>query len=169
MSQTNAAVLLSRYTQALDDALATVEPLTADDLRRQSPENQCSAAALVAHIAIVDDNVAGWIQTLAAGEALPPITMADIDRNNAEQAKRNDGLGKDELLARLRTSGVTMTSVLRALDDNDLTRSGTFTLAGGEIDVQTLIELAVLAHTAEHLASLRAAVGEATVEAQSGR
>jgi len=90
---------------------------------------------------------------------LPPLTLADNDRTNAEQAVRNDGLSKDEVLARLRGSGATMTAVLQRLRDDDLARSAPFTLFGGEADVQTLVEQVVIAHTAHHLASLQAAVG----------
>lgn len=169
MTRTNAEALLSRYAQALSDALATVEQLDVDDMRRQSPENQCSVAALAAHISSVHETVAGWIQTLTAGKALPSITMTDIDRNNADGAARNADLGKHEVIARLRASGATMTAVLRRLDDEDLKRSGSFTLAGGEIDVQSLVEAAVLAHTDEHLASLRAAVAGGAVTTSAVR
>jgi hypothetical protein len=137
-----------------------VEPLPEAALRRRSPENQCSAAALAEHIAGVHANVAGWVKLIVAGEPLPPLTMADIDRANAEQAIRNDGLSKDDVLARLRAGGSAMTAVLRGLSNDDLTRAAPFTLVGGEIDVQTLVEQAVLTHTQEHLASLRAAVGD---------
>lgn len=169
MTRTNAEALSSRYARALGDALATVEQLDPDDMRRQSPENQCSVAALAAHIASVHETVAGWVQTLIAGEALPPITMSDIDRNNADGAARNADLGKDEVIARLRASGATMAAVLRTLDDEDLARSGSFTLAGGEIDVQSLVEAAVIAHTDEHLASLRAAVASEGVTTSAVR
>jgi hypothetical protein len=162
MMQKDAADLKARYAQTLDEALATVESLDEADLRRRSPENQCSVAALVAHIALVHKNVAGWVQMLVAGEALPQITMADIDRGNAEQAALNDDLGKDDLLQRLRTSGATLTSVLSGLSDQDMSRSGRFTLFGGDANVQALVEMAVINHTAEHLASVRSAVAPET-------
>jgi len=158
---TQTADLMSRYELALEAVLATVEPLPAAAQRRRCPEEQCSAAALAGHIAAVHEAVAGWVNVILAGDPLPPLTMADIDRTNADQAMRNDGLSKDEALARLRASGATMIEVLRGLSENDLARSAPFTLVGGEISVQTLVEQAVIAHTEQHLASLRAAVGNA--------
>jgi hypothetical protein len=169
MMQTQTAELLTRYTQELKAVLATVEPLPDAALRRRSPENQCSAAALAAHIAGVHANVAGWVKLIVAGEPLPALTMADIDRNNAEQAALNDGLSKDEALTRLRAGGAAMTAALDGLRDDDLARSAAFTLAGGEINVQTLVEQAVIAHTQEHLASLRAAVGDAAPAPRDAR
>jgi hypothetical protein len=161
MMETRAADLKSRYAQVLDDVLATVEPLPAAALRQRCPEDQCSVAALASHIAMVHGNVAGWVESVLAGEPLPPLTMADIDRLNAEQAFRNDAVSKDEVLARLNASGATMTAVLGALQDDDLARSAPFTLVGSEFSVQALVEQAVIAHTEEHLSSLQAAVGHA--------
>ena len=94
-----------------------------------------------------------------AGEPLPPLTMEDIDRTNAANAERNDRLGKDEVITRLRAGGDAMTTVLQGLGEDDLARTAPFTLFGGEVSVQTLVEQAVLDHTAQHLASLHAAVG----------
>jgi hypothetical protein len=159
--RTQTAELKSRYTQELDAVLATVEPLPEAALRLRSPENQCSAGALAAHIAGVHANVANWVKLIVAGEPLPPLTMADIDRFNAEGAASNDGVSKAEVLTRLRAGGAAMTGVLDGLSDDDLTRSGAFKLAGGEITVQALVESAVIAHTQEHLASFRAAVADA--------
>lgn len=153
--------LMSRYAQVLEAVLTTVEPLPAASLHRRCPEDRCSAAALAGHIAAVHGTVAGWIGAVLAGDPLPPLAIADIDRLNAEQAQRNDGLSKDEVLARLRTGGLAMTVALRGLRDDDLARSAPFTLVGGESNVQWLVEQAVITHTKEHLASLQAAVGNA--------
>ena len=158
MLDNRAADLKTRYTHALDAAMAEVESLNAASLRRRCSAQQCSAAALACHIAGVHATVAGWVQAILAGEALPSIAMADIDRSNAEQAALNDQIGKDEVLGRLRTSGEVMTAALGGLHDDDLARTKPFTLSGGDVSVQTLVEQAVIAHTAEHLASIRAAV-----------
>jgi hypothetical protein len=47
---------------------------------------------------------------------------------------------------------------LRICED-DLARTAPFTLFGGEVSVQTLVEQAVINHTEQHLTSLQAAVG----------
>jgi hypothetical protein len=166
--ETHAADLTSRYARVLEAVVATVEPLPAASLRRRCSEDRCSVAALAGHVAAVHGTVAGWVGSILAGESLPPLTMAEIDRLNAERAISNDGLSKDGVLARLRASGATMTAVLRGLSDDDLARSAPFTLFGGEVNVQTLVEQAVLAHTEQHLASLRAAVGSAAPPAGGG-
>ena len=103
-----------------------------------------------------------------AGEPLPPITMGDIHHNNAVQAVRNEGLSKAEALASLRAGGATMTTVLQGLSDDDLVRSAPLMLFGGDVSVQTLVEQAVIAHTEQHLASLKAAVRNAALTPTQG-
>jgi hypothetical protein len=93
--------------------------------------------------------------------------MEDLDRMNAENAAQNARLGKDEVLARLRISGATLTGVLQGLGDEDLERSALFTLFGGDVSVQSLVESAVLEHTGDHLASIQAAVSDAGSTASS--
>jgi hypothetical protein len=152
------AELTTRYVRVLDAVLAEVADLDAASLRLTCAEERCSVAALAGHIAAVHAATAGFVRAIVAREALPPLTMADIDRNNAENAARDERLGKDEVVARLRASGETLTAVLRGLREDDLARTAPFRLFGGEVSVQTLVEQAVIDHTEQHLASLRAAV-----------
>ena len=151
--------LMTRYARVLGAAIAAIEPLDAASLRQPCAAERCSAAALASHIAAVQGATAGFVRAIVAGEPLPTLTMEDIDRNNAENAKRNDRLGKDEVITRLRAGGEAMTRVLQGLSEDDLARTAPFTLFGGEVSVQTLVEQAVINHTEQHLASLQAAVG----------
>jgi hypothetical protein len=151
--------LAAKFARVHDDVVATVASLDAVDLARRCAAEQVTVAALAGHIAQVYRANAGWVQTIVADQPLPDITMADIDRINAEQAARNTGLGKDELLARLQANGDRMLAVLRGLSDADSERSAPFGLFdGAPVSVQTLVEQGLLAHVEEHLASLRTAV-----------
>jgi len=151
--------LTSRYIRGRDAVLVEVESLPEPSLRNRCPDNQCSTAALAGHIAGVHATVAGWVELILAGKPLPTISMTDIDRNNAAQAVRNDGLSKAEVLGLLQSGSAAMKTVLQDLSDEDLERSTAFTLFGGDVNVKTLVEQAVIAHTEQHLASLRAATG----------
>jgi len=156
---THASDLTTRYAQVLDSVITAVEPLDAASLRRLCPAEQCTVAALACHIAAVHGAAADFVRSIVAGEALPSLTMEDIDRNNAENAVGNAELGKDEVVARLRVGGEAMTRELRGLGEDDLARTAPFTLFGGEVSVQTLVEQAVIAHTEQHLASLQDTAG----------
>ncbi len=96
---------------------------------------------------------------MVVGRSMPDISMEDIDRNNAEQAARNAHAGKDEVLTRVRTSREQMLAVLRGLGEGDSERVAAFSLFGdGQVSVSTLVEQGLIAHTEEHLASLRATI-----------
>lgn len=165
---TQASELTTRYAQVLDAVITAVEHLDAASLRRLCPAEQCTVAALACHIAAVHGAAAGFVRAIVAGEALPPLTMAYIDRNNAENAASNAARGKDEVIARLRAGGEAMTTELQGLREDDLARTAPFTLFGGEVSVQTLVEQAVIAHTEQHLASLQAAAGAEASTSDNG-
>ena len=165
---THASDLTTRYAQTLAAVIAAVEDLDAASLRLPCAAERCSVAALANHIAAVQSNTAGFVQAIVAGEALPSLTMEDIDHINAENATGNAERGTDEVIARLRAGGEAMTTELRGLGDDDLARTAPFTLFGGEVRVQTLVEQAVIAHTEQHLASLQAAVGTEASTADNG-
>jgi hypothetical protein len=165
---TQASDLTTRYAEVLDAVITAVEPLDAASLRRLCPAEQCTVAALACHIAAVHGAAAGFVRAIVAGEALPPLTMEDIDRNNAENAAGNAARGKDEVIARLRAGGEAMTTELRGLGEDDLARTEPFTLFGGEVSVHTLVEQAVITHTEQHLASLQAAVGTEASTSDNG-
>jgi hypothetical protein len=165
---THPSDLTTRYAQVLDSVITAVEPLDAASLRRLCPAEQCTVAALACHIAAVHGATAGFVRAIVAGEALPSLTMEDIDHINAENAAGNAERGTDEVIARLRNGGEAMRMELRGLGEDDLARTAPFTLFGGEVSVQTLVEQAVIAHTEEHLASLQAAMGTAASTADNG-
>ena len=165
---TPASDLTTRYAQVLDGVITAVEPLDAASLRRLCPAEQCTVAALACHIAAVHGAAAGFVRAIVAGDVLPPLTMEDIDRNNAANAAGNVARGKGEVIARLQAGGEAMTTELRGLRADDLARTAPFTLVGGEVSVQSLVEQAVLAHTEQHLASLQAAVGTEASPADDG-
>jgi hypothetical protein len=66
------------------------------------------------------------------------------------------------VLERLRTRRGAMLTTLQSLQNDEAERSAPFSLTGGQpVSFQMLVELGLIAHTKEHLASLRASVGDA--------
>jgi hypothetical protein len=156
---TRGADLAVRFAQVSDAVIAAVEGLSESDLARECAAERCTVGALAGHVAMVFEVQVDWVQAILAGRPLPEVTMADIDRNNAEQAARNAQIGKDEVLTRLRTNRERMLAVLRSLHDGDSDRVAAFSLFNGaDVSIQTLVEHGLIAHAEEHLASLRATV-----------
>jgi hypothetical protein len=153
------ADLAQRFEQVSDDVITLVEGLNDADLARESVEEQWTLRALAGHLAAVFDAHVDWVPAIIAGGPLPEVTMDDIHRNNAKMAEKNARIGKDALLTMLRASQQRMLAVLTGLREGDPDRVATFSLFNGQdVSVRTLVELGLIAHTEEHLASMRAAL-----------
>ena len=150
--------LATRFEAAHRAVVEAVEGLDETQLGAHCAAEQCTAAALACHVAEAHAVIAEWVRAAAAGEALPEITMADVDRINAERAAANAGCGKAEALARLRATGPAAAALVRGLRDEDLERTAPFALFGGaEVSVHTLIERVLIGDPQGHLPSLQAA------------
>jgi hypothetical protein len=155
---TQAEELARRFEAAHRAVVETVESLDEAQFGTRCEAEQCTVAALACHVAEAHAAIAEWVRAAAAGEALPEITMADIDRINAERATANAGCSKAEALQRLRTHGTAAVALVRGVRDEDLERTAPFALFGGtEVSVRTLIERVLIGDPEEHLPSLQAA------------
>jgi len=151
----NLAIRFETANQAVIDTVAGMDEA---QLGRHCSTEQCTAAALACHIAEANGLIAGWVQAVAAGESLPQITMADVDRINADRAAANTVCAKPEALAQLRESGAATAAVIRGLRDEDLERTTPFSLFGGaDFSARTLIERILIGNATGHLPSLQAA------------
>jgi len=155
---THVEELARRFETANQAMITVVEQLDDAGMRAHCATEQCTAAALAAHVGEAHPVIADWVRAAAAGEPLPGITMADIDRINAEQAIANAECSKETALAQLRTNGAAAAAMLRTLQDGDLERTTPFALFGGsEVSVRTLIERVLIGNVESHLPSLQAA------------
>jgi hypothetical protein len=160
--------LATQFADVSSAFIAAVEQLDESDLSLVCAAEQCTVAALVSHLSMVYDAHTDWVPRMQQGQALPDLTMDDIHRNNAKQAALNAHLNKDEVLTRLRDSSERMLAVLRGLRDDDPERVVSFSLFdGGEVSIETEVELGLIAHSQEHLASLQATVGSTVPTARN--
>ena len=110
------------------------------------------------HIAEGHGAVMGLVATVAAGGEPPAVTGAMLDAINAESLARHGGTGRAEALALLREHGAATAAAIRRLSEEQLDRTATMELFGGNpITVQQLIEAVLIGHAQVHLASFRAA------------
>lgn len=152
--------LAKRFAALSDTVIAEIDRLDSADLAKTSTPEQWTVAALACHIANVYGGQADWTGLIVSDQPLPEITMTDIDAMNAAESARNARASKDEILTRLRTNGDRIHSVLRGLSDTDTERPVSFSLLNWQqISLGNLIEMGLLAHVQEHLASIRATVG----------
>jgi hypothetical protein len=137
--------------------ITMIENCTPAQMQARCAGEQCSVAALAAHIAEGHPLIADWVAAAAAGGPLPTITMTEIDAMNAEQFTRDENRPKGEILAALRANGAAAAALVRKLDDTELDRSVYFSLIGEEVTADWLIQHILIDELIHHPASIRAA------------
>lgn len=129
-----------------------------DDLWQTLVENEGRTVGVLAHhMAVIPLLITGWVEKVAAGTPLPPITMDDIDHANAHHAAREAGCSQDEVIKLLRENGAAVAARLAALDTESLDRTGALALLGDQpTSARQIAEIVLIAHNSRHLKSIEA-------------
>lgn len=144
---------------AVNDALiATVEGCSDAQWRVRCEEGGRTVGVVAFHVGATNEAFAGMLGALAAGQGYTPnVSMEEIHRQNAEQAREHAAVGKAAVAADLRRHGAAIVATMRGLGDDDLAKvAGTF--GGNQLTIGQVIEYVVVGHTREHLDSIRAAL-----------
>jgi hypothetical protein len=152
---------------ARTDALARKVEKVNDDLRaviEQSTPAQWSAKCADGdwtqgfsgfHAANSVGFITGMIQGLANGVGLPPMTMADIDQQNAGQLAEHSGCTKEQALELLKAGSPASVQMVRGLSDEQLDRKVSLLTGMPEMSVEQVIEMLMIGHAAGHTASIK--------------
>ena len=106
------------------------------------------------HAANIIGFISGMVQGLAAGQPIPPITMAQIDEGNAAAAKEHANCTKQEVLDAIQAGGPGAVSLVRGLTDEQLDRKVSLLQGAPEMSVEQVIEMLMVGHPAGHTASI---------------
>jgi Mycothiol maleylpyruvate isomerase N-terminal domain len=109
------------------------------------------------HVAVSHAGISGLVGAMAAGAAMPPLTMDNINEGNAAHAAEQASCTKEETAKLLRENGVAAARMVRGLSDDQLDKAGSF--LGQEMTSGQAIENVLIGHVSGHLASLKAAAG----------
>src|SRR5262249_40212036 len=111
------------------------------------------------HVAASYGPITGFVQALANGQAMPPLTAEMLDAGNAEHARQFAHCTKEETVGLLQSGAKAAAAAVRGLSDEQLDRGAELTLMGGKrVSTAQLVELALIGHPTSHLASIRAAL-----------
>jgi hypothetical protein len=152
--------LVNRFSVLSQEFIAVIEGCTPTQMHAYCPDEQCTVAALGAHVAAVHQLATDWIQRAASSLPLPPVTMADIDEANGSQFKRDADRPKHEVLEALRTNGAQASRLIRGLSEHELDQTTYSALFGTEVSTEYLIRNVLIADVEMHLASIKSAVKE---------
>jgi hypothetical protein len=151
------AVALEQGTNALATFAAG---LSESEWQARLPHDNRKVGVVVHHVANMYPIEIQLTQALAGGGAISDLTWDAIHEINANHAKEQDAVTKEQALAVLRTNGAAAAAAIRALSDADLDRVAPNSLYGGApLSCQFWIEDHALRHSFHHLAGIHRAVG----------
>ena len=151
--------LASAFENANNELIAAVEACTDEQWRRTCSEEGWSVGVTAHHVAGSHQPLAGFIQMIADGQQIPPVTMEMFDAANAQHAQEHANCTRAETLELLRTGGQAAAATVRGLTDEQLDRSQPMTFAGGQPwSAGDFIERVLIGHPLQHGASIKAAL-----------
>ena len=155
------AQALAQSLEQGTNALATfAASLSESEWQARLPHDGRKVGVVVHHVANMYPIEIQLTQALAGGGAISDLTWDAIHEINANHAKEQDAVTKEQALAVLRTNGVAAAAAIRALTDTDLDRVAPNSLYGGApLTCQFWIEDHALRHSFHHLAGIHRAVG----------
>lgn len=153
-----AQALAATFEQANADAIATVERLSDAGWQRTTGEGW-TVAATAHHAAIVSEGIARFIGEVANGTATPRSGMETVNESNARHAAQYAGCSKAEVLDEFQAKGAAVAAIVRGLSDEQLDRTTDAIPGMRPVSAAHLIEMALIGHVAEHVASIKQATG----------
>lgn len=151
--------IADRVQSLIDEVMAYVENLSEDDWTKTCDAEQWTVGVTAHHIGaghLAIFNIAGMI---IKGEALPPLTMDQINAMSNEQAQKHAGCTKADALEQLKTNSAKMVAFIRGLTDEDLDRKGSMPAFGGEVTTEQLMGYVLFESAVEHFESIKTALG----------
>lgn len=134
--------------------------LTDAEWQTPLPGDGRKVGVVVHHVASVYPIEIQLAQTLASGQPVTGVTMADVHAMNAGHATENDTVDQSTALLLLQRNSTIAADAIRALSDADLDRAAPASLyANAPITTQFMLEDHAVRHSYHHLAKIRAAVG----------
>ncbi|HSE32444.1 MAG TPA: DinB family protein [Pyrinomonadaceae bacterium] len=158
---------MSKRSEALADRLVQgatalenfAAALTQDEWEMRTPKDGRKIGVIVNHVATVYPLEIEFAQMVARGEAVTDLTANVVNKMNAEHAKANDGVTKEQTLELLHQNSTAAAAAIRALSDAELDQAVPVTLYGGAtVTCQFVLEDHAVRHSYHHLARLRSAV-----------
>jgi hypothetical protein len=150
--------LANKFDQSCREFTAVVEKLNDAEWKKETAGEKWSVGIVAHHVAGGCAGIAGLVQKVAKGEALPGLTMDMIHDGNAKHAKESANVTKADTLALFKTNAASASGTVRGLSDSELDRSAPL-LGGPPMTAAQVIEGILINHVNEHLGNIRATVG----------
>ena len=158
MSQ-RANALADRIEQGAQALAAFAETLSDAEWQAVVPKDGRTVGVTVHHVASVYPLEVDLARELAAGNPISGATWEGIAEMNANHAKENAGVSKQEALELFRQNSKAAADRVREFTDKELDNAAVVSLnADAPLTAQFFIEDHALRHSFHHLAKIRAAL-----------
>jgi hypothetical protein len=133
--------------------------LTEDEWEIRTLKDGRKIGVIVNHVATVYPLEIELAQTVARGEVVTGVTAEVINKMNAEHAKENDRVTKEQTLELLRQNSAAAATSIRALSDEELDQAVPVSLySDATVTCQFVLEDHAVRHSYHHLARLQSAL-----------
>lgn len=162
-----ANALAARFEAVNREVITLTESLSDEQWRQICPGEEWSIGVAAHHIAVSHTGIADWAVRLAHEKPVR-VSHNQINDINSQHAAGRENYTKEETLALLEANGKAAAEVIRQLGDDQLDKSAPFLPAGEgkRRSCRQIIEYVLIDHPAEHLKSMRQALG---VDESAGR
>jgi hypothetical protein len=152
--------LAKQFEAKAHEAGGYIEELGEADLKKVTEAEKWTVAATAHHLFGAYDRVADIAKGLAAGQSPANFSTKVLDEMNAQHAKDFAACSKADVMALHRAGSTKAAFALRGLSDEELTKSGVIFQDAPPFTVEQLVTRGLIAHTDEHMGSIRKAVGK---------
>lgn len=151
-----AEALAQQFKEMNAALIDTAANCSAEQWRRPIAGEPRPVGVIAHHVSEVEGFFAGVLSGSIPDLAL---SSADIDANNARHAEEHANADQAETVAALRANGEALAQAIASLSAEDL-QASPFSIDGQELTKEQVIQFGVIGHFEEHLASIRAVIGE---------
>jgi Mycothiol maleylpyruvate isomerase N-terminal domain len=152
--------LAKQFEAKAHEAGAYIEKLGDADLKKVTEAEKWTVAATAHHLFGAYERVPDIAKGLAAGRSPANFSTTALDQMNAQHAKDFAACSKADLMGLHRAGSEKAAAVLRALSDEELIKSGVVFQDAPPFTVEQLVTRALIAHTDEHMGSIRKTIGQ---------
>jgi hypothetical protein len=151
--------LADKFEQAVDEFAKVIEGCSDAQWQAKCGAEGWSVASTAQHVSGQFPLEMEFITAAAEGKPLPGYSWDDINGKNDDRAAKSKAVTRSDVLGELRDGAKSTAKYIRALNDEQLDRTGTLALAGGAaVSAEQLITGGVLIeHVTGHLQSIRTA------------
>ncbi len=154
---TRAESLATKFEQSINDLLAAVEASTPEEWAAPCSDREWTQGFAAFHAASAIEPIAQRVKEVAEGQPFPDMTMAELDAQNAAQAREHAGCSKSETIELIKRSAPDAVSIVKSLSDLQLDRKVQLPDGMPEVSVEMFAQMGLVGHAVYHLGTITGA------------